>query len=154
MKLRFASVGRPDNRALDEVAAMYRQRLTRYARVDEVVVAKSRHREAALARREESRALSEGHATWTRIVMDERGTCVPSTALAQRLERFFLAGRSDLVFLVGGANGHDESMRQDADWIWSLSPLTLPHELARVVLFEQIYRAFTILRNEPYHKDG
>lgn len=133
---------------------MYRQRLTRYARVDEVVVAKSRNREAALARREESRSLLDGQSGWTRIALDERGACVSSTALAQRLERFFLAGRSDLLFLVGGANGHDDSLRDEADWVWSLSPLTLPHELARVVLFEQVYRAFTILRNEPYHKDG
>ena len=59
----------------------------------------------------------------------------------------------DAAFLIGGPDGLAAAIRQEADWLWSLSPLTLPHGLVRVVLAEQLYRAHSILKNHPYHRE-
>jgi 23S rRNA (pseudouridine1915-N3)-methyltransferase len=74
-----------------------------------------------------------------------------SAELAERLDRWLLESRP-LAFAIGGSTGLDEEFLQRCQHTWSLGPLTLPHELARVVVVEQVYRAFTILRGEPYHK--
>jgi 23S rRNA (pseudouridine1915-N3)-methyltransferase len=74
-----------------------------------------------------------------------------SRELARQLERWLQAGRP-LALVIGGSEGLDPALVSRAGARWSLGPLTLPHELARVVVLEQVYRAFTILRGEPYHK--
>jgi 23S rRNA (pseudouridine1915-N3)-methyltransferase len=63
-----------------------------------------------------------------------------------------MAQSQDMAFVIGGAYGHHECLRQRANMVFGLSPLTFPHELARVLVYEQLYRAMTILKNEPYHK--
>ena len=87
-----------------------------------------------------------------KVVLDERGATFSTKALAQRLAGWQMEGR-DVAFVIGGADGLSESVRRDADVMWSLSALTLPHGLVRVVLSEQLYRAWTILRNHPYHRE-
>jgi 23S rRNA (pseudouridine1915-N3)-methyltransferase len=86
-----------------------------------------------------------------RVVLDERGRSFSSQELAQRMARWRDAGQ-DVGFVIGGADGTAPELREDADLVWSLSPLTLPHGLARVILAEQLYRAATILANHPYHR--
>lgn len=88
----------------------------------------------------------------TRVVLDERGTLLDTPALARRVERWREGGR-DAAFIVGGPDGLAESLKRSADFRWSLSPLTLPHGLARVLLAEQLYRAVSILQNHPYHRE-
>jgi 23S rRNA (pseudouridine1915-N3)-methyltransferase len=85
------------------------------------------------------------HATAQKILLDPAGRACDSAAFA----RWFEEGR-DLVFVIGGADGLPEAWRGQADRLVSLSPMTMPHELARVVLAEQIYRALTTLRGHPY----
>jgi len=85
------------------------------------------------------------------VVLDERGKTCTTRELARRVERWLTEGR-DVAFVIGGADGLADDMRRDADWLWSLSPLTLPHGLVRVVVAEQLYRAWTILKNHPYHR--
>lgn len=87
-----------------------------------------------------------------KVVLDERGTLLGTRELAHRLEQWRATGR-DLAFIVGGADGLAEDLKRGADFKWSLTPLTLPHGLARVVLAEQLYRAVSILHNHPYHRD-
>jgi len=88
----------------------------------------------------------------TRVVLDERGTLLATAQLARRIERWRGAG-GDVAFIVGGADGLAESVKRGAGLSWSLTPLTLPHGLARVVLAEQLYRAVSILHNHPYHRE-
>lgn len=83
------------------------------------------------------------------VALDGRGRALTSEQLSRRLAG--LAGR-EATFVVGGPLGLDRSILDRADWVWSLSPLTFPHELARVILAEQLYRALTLLRGLPYHK--
>jgi len=85
------------------------------------------------------------------VALDERGTLLDSMELAQMVATARDAGR-ELVFCIGGDEGLDASVRDRAWKVLSLSRMTLPHRLARVVLMEQLYRALSILRGEPYHK--
>lgn len=87
-----------------------------------------------------------------RVVLDERGRSFWTRELAQRLARWREAGQ-DVGFVIGGADGTAPELREHADLVWSLSPLTLPHGLARVILAEQLYRAAMILANHPYHRE-
>jgi len=87
-----------------------------------------------------------------RVVLDERGRGLSTRELAQRLQAWADAGES-AAFLLGGPDGHDDALRGSADLLLSLSPMTLPHGLARVVLLEQLYRAVSLLQGHPYHRD-
>jgi 23S rRNA (pseudouridine1915-N3)-methyltransferase len=84
------------------------------------------------------------------VLLDSRGKQLSSEELAGLLEREQM-NASPLLFAIGGSDGFSEDARQQAAIVLSLGKMTLPHELARVVLVEQIYRAFTILKNHPYH---
>jgi 23S rRNA (pseudouridine1915-N3)-methyltransferase len=88
-----------------------------------------------------------------RVVLDERGNHVDSRALAGKITEWEMHGPRDVALLIGGADGHEENVRQAAGWTWSLSKLTLQHELALVVALEQLYRAYTIKAGLPYHRD-
>jgi 23S rRNA (pseudouridine1915-N3)-methyltransferase len=101
----------------------------------------------------ESRALLERSEGMFRIVLDECGDAVTSRDLAKKLAGWELRGPRDFALLIGGADGHTDELRRAADWLWSLSPLTLQHELALVVALEQLYRACTIKAGLPYHRD-
>ncbi|MFL5518992.1 MAG: 23S rRNA (pseudouridine(1915)-N(3))-methyltransferase RlmH [Gemmatimonadales bacterium] len=152
MEIALLAVGklRP---SLREACDDYLRRLGRYARVGELEV-----REAARAptlasqRQQEATRLQERVPSGATVVaLAREGRPLTSQALAGQLERWQLAARP-LALLLGGSNGLAPELLAGADMRWSLGPLTLPHELARLVVLEQLYRAFTILRGEPYHK--
>ncbi len=86
-----------------------------------------------------------------KTVLDERGRPCNTVELARRIERWQQDGR-DVAFVIGGADGTAAQLQQEADLLLSLSPLTLPHGLCRVVLAEQLYRAVSLLGNHPYHR--
>lgn len=86
------------------------------------------------------------------VALDERGSAFPTTELARRLARWRQTGQ-DIAFIIGGADGLAASVKKSSNAVWSLSPLTLPHGLARVLLAEQLYRAASILHNHPYHRE-
>lgn len=86
------------------------------------------------------------------IALDEHGASLTTKGLARRLAHWRQSGRN-IAFLIGGADGLAESVKKSSDAVWSLSPMTLPHGLARVVLAEQLYRASSILHNHPYHRE-
>lgn len=86
-----------------------------------------------------------------KVILDERGRACTTAELAKRLEEWRMNGR-DVAFVIGGADGIHADLRREADWLWSLSPLTLPHGLARVIVAEQLYRAWSLTRNHPYHR--
>ena len=87
------------------------------------------------------------------VVLDERGTDLTTVKLAQRLEDWMREG-GDTAFIIGGADGIDEELKQRADSMIRLSSLTLPHAMARLVLCEQLYRAISVVKNHPYHREG
>ena len=131
----------------------YARRLTRYVTFREHEVREAaRAATIAAQRAEEAKRIGARTADGASVVALARdGIGWSSTELARQLERWLLAARP-VTLLIGGSQGLDASLLSRASARWSLGPLTLPHELARVVVTEQLYRAFTILRGEPYHK--
>lgn len=88
-----------------------------------------------------------------RIALDERGRDWNTADLVEKINTWEMdPGIKTISLLIGASDGHTKQLRQDANAVWALSPLTLQHELALVVLLEQIYRAYTIKRGEPYHR--
>jgi len=88
------------------------------------------------------------------IVLDERGKPLSSIELSKALERWRDGGKREVRFLIGAADGHDDSRRDSADFLLSFGPATWPHLLARAMLAEQLCRATSILANHPYHREG
>jgi 23S rRNA (pseudouridine1915-N3)-methyltransferase len=87
-----------------------------------------------------------------RVALDERGAAWSTRELARRFARWRMESE-DVAFIVGGADGLHDAVRRGADFLWSLSALTLPHGLVRVIVAEQLYRAQSILKNHPYHRE-
>jgi 23S rRNA (pseudouridine1915-N3)-methyltransferase len=134
--------------------AEYAGRMPREARV-ELLAVKAAARGASrerLLEAEAKRILGALPAGCIRVALDERGAALGTMDLVRRIERWRQAGR-DVAFILGGADGLAESVKKSAELAWSLSLLTLPHGLARVVLAEQLYRAVSILHNHPYHRE-
>jgi len=139
---------------VDSGFAEYAGRMPREARI-ELAALKPAPRGGPVKRvleAEGERILSALPAGCVKVALDERGTLVDTMALARRMARWRESGRN-VAFIVGGADGLAESVKASADFVWSLSALTLPHGLARVVLAEQLYRAHSILHNHPYHRE-
>jgi 23S rRNA (pseudouridine1915-N3)-methyltransferase len=86
------------------------------------------------------------------VALDERGQEVTTLQLAERMATWLGNGR-DVSLVIGGADGLHASLKQKADWLWSLSKLTMPHGMVRVLLAEQLYRAHTVIQNHPYHRE-
>jgi 23S rRNA (pseudouridine1915-N3)-methyltransferase len=139
--------------ALREVADDYLRRLSRYAGAREIEVREASRAPTIPAQRgEEAARLTARMPVGSRVVALARdGQGWTSAELARRLDEWRLAARP-VTFVIGGSHGLAAALLERAERRWSLGPVTLPHELARVVVLEQLYRAFTILRGEPYHK--
>lgn len=112
----------------------------------------SQARTAQERKREESRKLADTVGDGVLILLDERGKNLTSTELSGRLAAFRDAGVRQVVFAIGGPDGHDDEMRKRADLCVSFGAQTWPHQFVRVMLAEQLYRAVTILSGHPYHR--
>lgn len=105
-------------------------------------------------RESESAQMLERSQGWYRVVLDERGDEVSSRELAGRISSWEQQGAlKGIALLIGGADGHAPGLREAAQWRWSLSRLTLQHEMALLLVLEQIYRAYSIKAGTPYHRD-
>jgi 23S rRNA (pseudouridine1915-N3)-methyltransferase len=155
MKLIVAAVGKPRNAALAAAIEEYESRAAKYwpLEVHEVREEKAGARGApvrVVQDKEAERLVSRVDGA-TVVVCDERGTTMTSATFAKFVQDARERAR-DLAFVIGGAYGLADSLRDSAQTRLALAPWTLPHELARLVLAEQLYRAGTIIRGEPYHK--
>jgi 23S rRNA (pseudouridine1915-N3)-methyltransferase len=142
VKIRLLSVGK-DKGPTAELAEEYAGRIRRSADLTLLEL-----RAEGPAREAESLLGKVRGELWA---LDARGTLLGSTQLSQRLEKL-RDGAQELTLCIGGDEGLASRVREEARFVWSLSPLTLPHRLARVIVLEQLYRAFEILRGAPYHK--
>jgi 23S rRNA (pseudouridine1915-N3)-methyltransferase len=152
VKVRLVVVGKPRNRELAMAIAEYEGRAARYwpLEVAEVREEAGRDDVSLVKRREGERLLDRAEGAML-VVCDEGGESMTSPAFAAWLQGQRESAR-DVAFLIGGANGLDDGVKAQASRVLSLASWTLPHELARLVLAEQLYRAGTIVRREPYHK--
>ena len=153
MRVRLLAIGKDRSGLYAPAVAEYVGRLQRQLRFELVELPEAKkHAGTALAREEEGATLLKRLEPRERVVvLDERGKEFTSVELARRMEGW-LAGAQDLAFVIGGSDGLSRDVMARASESIALSRLTLAHRLARLVLVEQLYRAMTILRGEPYHK--
>ena len=153
MRLTIMAVGklRPCYR---EACDDYRRRLGRFATVDEVEIRAADRLPEVQQRIQESNRITERLPPRAKVIaLAREGSMRTSESFADRLDAWRGAGMP-LAFVIGGSHGLADDLLERATDTWSLGPLTLPHELARVVAYEQLYRGFTILNHMPYHKGG
>jgi 23S rRNA (pseudouridine1915-N3)-methyltransferase len=146
VKLKIAWIGKTKEPAIASLTEEYLKRISRYAQVEGVTL-----RDEAALLRLCGAARMKGGAKSTLALLDSRGTEFSSEQFAKFLGDYQDHNPLPLVFALGGADGFSAEARSAAQHTISLGKMTLPHELARVVLLEQVYRAFTILKGHPYH---
>jgi 23S rRNA (pseudouridine1915-N3)-methyltransferase len=153
VKLRIVSIGKDRSGLYQPAIDEYAQRIRRYVRLDVVELPEARkHAGSALAREEEGDSIIAKLSDRERVVVLDAAGEVPDTGNFARIVEGWLRGGKDVALVIGGSDGLSPRVRHQAEKALALSRLTFPHRLARLVLLEQLYRAFTILRGEPYHK--
>ncbi len=154
MKLHLVFVGKTTEKYLLEGLDDFMTRLSRYATVTIDVVKASTIRDITKAMEEEEKnilpRLLPGDFL---VILDEKGSEMTSRQLAGKVQKWMVEGKNRIVFIIGGAFGIAPSLKSKADYKFSLSLLTFTHQMIRLLLVEQLYRAMTILRNEKYHHD-
>jgi 23S rRNA (pseudouridine1915-N3)-methyltransferase len=151
VRFRLCVVGRPRDAALAAAIADYETRAGRYWPLDVKEIKAAKDASADSVRDAESRRLVEACGDALRVVCDERGKALASREFAEWMQSLREQAK-DVAFVIGGAFGVSDELRRGAYRLLALAPWTLSHELARLVLAEQVYRAGTILKGEPYHK--
>lgn len=149
MKIKVAWIGKTKEPAIEALTAEYLKRISRYAEIAGVAL-KDEAAILSLASGERQNRRQPNKERHKLVLLDSRGKQFSSEELAEFLEREQV-NAIPLVFAIGGSDGFSDAARRSAGFTLSLGKMTLPHELARVVLVEQLYRAFTILKNHPYH---
>ncbi|MBR0152251.1 MAG: 23S rRNA (pseudouridine(1915)-N(3))-methyltransferase RlmH [Lachnospiraceae bacterium] len=159
MKISIVCVGKIKEKYWRDAVAEYEKRLSRYAKVEILEAADEKTPdgagealEAQIKRREGERMerLLKEDAYVIALTID--GKMYDSVGFAERIEKIGLSGKGQIVFLIGGSLGMDEELLKHADERVSFGRMTYPHQMMRVILLEQIYRAYRILKGEPYHK--
>ena len=153
MKLRVLSIGKKMPAWIRQGVDEYGRRLPRHLGFEVVEVPSSRGQQPAEIRRAEAQNLLKTAGRDNLVALDERGRAWTTEQLSSELEGWLAAGQN-ISFLIGGAEGLDESLRRRASKVWCLGPLTLPHQFVRVIVAEQIYRAWSILQGHPYHRSS
>lgn len=156
LHIRIMAIGQLKERFWRDACAEYLKRLTPYANVSVLEIADvdpaRAGGDACAIERESDAILKALRPDETAILLDIGGKPISSPSIASALDEFALEGVNDIAFIIGGSCGVGDAVRTRAQMRWSFGKITLPHNLARVVLLEQIYRAFKINRKEPYHK--
>jgi len=147
VKIKIAWIGKTKEPAIQALSDEYLKRISRYVPVEGVAL----RDEAALLEMSGRSASAKGAAKSTLVLMDSRGKQFTSEEFAKFLGDYQDRNPLPLVIAIGGADGFSEETRAAAQHTISLGKMTLAHELARVVVLEQVYRAFTILKGHPYH---
>lgn len=155
MKIQLWSIGKAHDRELKPAIDQFTQRCNNYFQVEWNIIAGPRNaaqlNETELKRKEGEIIQQLLEKNDYLVALDERGQQPGSEGMADFINSRANESTRRLIFLIGGAYGLDESVLAQARFKWSLSKLTFPHQLVRLILAEQLYRAFTIMRNEKYH---
>ncbi len=149
MNIDIVCIGKLKEKYWQDAAAEYIKRLSRFCKLSVTELPESR----SDSKEEESRDILARVPKGSYVIaLDVGGKALSSENFAKKISDLALEGRSDICFVIGGSNGFDDSVRKAADFRLSFSAFTFPHQLMRVILLEQIYRAFKINNNEKYHK--
>ncbi|RYD59026.1 MAG: 23S rRNA (pseudouridine(1915)-N(3))-methyltransferase RlmH [Sphingobacteriales bacterium] len=155
MHIEIWSIGKENDKYIEEGIQYYFKKTSPYNSVELVLMQLPKKLATTDADRtkalEEEMILKRLQPHHYLILLDERGKQLTSPQWAQQFQQAMNQGTKTLVLLIGGAFGATDTIRKQARQVWSLSPLVFPHQLVRLILAEQVYRAFSILNNSPYH---
>jgi len=155
MRIRLIQLGKNQDAFIEDGIAFFQKKLKHYCTFEIVVLSglkqASKLSQEEIKKQEGELLLKTFDPKSLVCLLDERGKKYDSIQFARQLDAWALAGRSQLDFVIGGAFGFSDAVYQRADVQLSLSEMTFSHQLIRLIFLEQLYRGFTILRNEPYH---
>ncbi len=155
MTIRLLAIGKTDNKELQQLISLYQNRLKHYIKFEIEIIADIKNaKNLSIAQQKEKEGeliLKKMSATDVVVLLDENGKQYTSIDFSNYLQKKMNSGIKQLVFVIGGPYGFSEAVYQKAEAKISLSKMTFSHQMVRLFVVEQIYRAFTILRNEPYH---
>lgn len=159
MNITILCVGQIKEKYFRDAIAEYQKRLSRYCKLQMIEVADEKTKENAseaendlIRKKEGERLLKHIKDSDYCLTLEIDGRMLTSEGLSKEIDRLGLAGKSSLVFVIGGSIGLDTAVLKRSDYALSFSKMTFPHQLMRVILLEQIYRSYRIMRGEPYHK--
>ena len=159
MNITILCVGQIKEKYFRDAIAEYQKRLSRYCKLQMIEVADEKTKENAseaendlIRKKEGERLLKHIKDSDYCITLEIDGKMLTSEGLSKEIDRLGLAGKSSLVFVIGGSIGLDIAVLKRSDYALSFSKMPFPHQLMRVILLEQIYRSYRIMRGEPYHK--
>ena len=159
MKITVLTVGKIKEKYLRDAIAEYSKRLSRYAKLEIIEVADEKTPDNAsetvetnIKNKEAERLLKYIRDDAYLITLEIKGKQLTSEELAQKIDTLGVQGTSHIIFVIGGSLGLGEEVLKRSNYALSFSKMTFPHQMMRVVLLEQIYRAIKIMKNEPYHK--
>jgi 23S rRNA (pseudouridine1915-N3)-methyltransferase len=154
MKVEFWLIGKTKESWINDATEHYLKRSSRYCTLTTELIPESRYTKPEEMRKDETdrviTRLRKASKAYT-ILLDEGGKQLTSIQFSELISKQQSAGMSTLRFIVGGAFGVERGLHNEVDYILSLSVMTFPHQLVRIIFLEQLYRAFTILRGEGYH---
>lgn len=159
MKITILAVGKLKEKYWKQAISEYEKRLSAYSKIEIIEVPDEKAPEnmsdkeiEQVKEKEGQRLLAKIKPQATVITLEIQGKMLSSEGLAEEMQRRMTQGQSDFVFVIGGSNGLHEDVLQRSNYALSFSKMTFPHQMMRVVLIEQVYRAFKIMRYEAYHK--
>lgn len=159
MKITILAVGKLKEKYWKQAISEYEKRLSAYSKIEIIEVPDEKAPEnmsdkeiEQVKEKEGQRLLAKIKPQATVITLEIQGKMLSSEGLAEEMQRRMTQGQSDFVFAIGGSNGLHENVLQRSNYALSFSKMTFPHQMMRVVLIEQVYRAFKIMRGEAYHK--
>lgn len=159
MKITILAVGKLKEKYWKQAISEYEKRLSAYSKIEIIEVPDEKAPEnmsdkeiEQVKEKEGQRLLAKIKPQATVITLEIQGKMLSSEGLAEEMQRRMTQGQSDFVFVIGGSNGLHENVLQRSNYALSFSKMTFPHQMMRVVLIEQVYRAFKIMRGEVYHK--
>ena len=159
MKITILAVGKLKEKYWKQAIAEYEKRLGAYSKIEMIEVPDEKAPETMsdkeieqVKEKEGQRLLAKIKPQATVITLEIEGKMLSSEGLAKELQQRMIQGQSDFVFVIGGSNGLHQDVLNRSNYVLSFSKMTFPHQMMRVVLIEQVYRAFKIMRGEAYHK--
>jgi 23S rRNA (pseudouridine1915-N3)-methyltransferase len=154
MKIKLLLMGKTTDESIKRIEADYEKRIGRYTAFESTVIDNSSIRsgpEVVIRQKEGEMILKRISPADHLILMDERGRSYSSVEFSGQINGWMTSSKKTVVIAIGGAYGFSDDVKKRANEMLSLSKMTFSHQIVRVIILEQIYRAFTIINNEPYH---
>ena len=153
MKIKIISIGNSPPKSIQDILLKYTSRFDDHFKIELLEIKSEKYFKSVDQKKlKEAQKILKFVGTDFIISLDENGSSCSSIDLSEKLSKW-MQNFPKVTFIIGGADGLDKKIIENSNWVWSLSKLTLPHNLVKIILVEQLYRASTILNNHPYHRE-